>query len=157
MLLALFMPNKWRVEEQVVINAFPEMLFPLINKPSNWQKWSVWSAEFDESIELEYGEIQEGLGAVQAWTSHQMKGTLTIVQSIEDQAVQFHLSLDDNRHILHAKIGFAPLGQQTIVTWTTKYEEDGINPLKRLQSSTLRKLLQHNMQTSLEKLQKRYE
>ena len=155
-LFALFIPNKWDLEEQVTLNAMPEMLFPLFNRPSNWAKWSIWSPEFDESIETESGEIQEGLGAVQSWTSDQMNGILSITQSTEDRSIQFHLALDNHRHIFHAQIALLPLGEQTSVTWTTKYIEEGINPLKRLQSSTLRKLMRYNMQTSLENLQKRY-
>ena len=156
LLLALFIPNKWRLEEQVVVNAMPEMLFPLFNRPSNWSKWSIWSQEYDESIKLEYGEIEDGLGAVQSWTSDQMSGLFTVVQTSEDESLQLHFALDEHQHIFHAKIELTGLGEQTSVTWTTKYVEEGMNPLKRLQSGTLRKLMRYNMQTSLENLQKRY-
>ena len=112
----------------------------------------MWSKKYDGTIELTYNEIEKGLGAVQQWTSLQASGTLTIVQSNEDESIQYHLDIDKQNFIVYGQILLAPVEEATNVIWTSRSELSSFNPFRRLQSAALRKMLSNQMKAGLSEL-----
>lgn len=157
-LVAAFIPSKWKIEERIQINSLPVFVFQKINHLKFWATWSVWSLRHDSSIQLTYAGPETGLGAIKKWTSDQMNGMLTIVQSTPDEVIQIHLELDQQQFILK---GFFQIqlsdSNQTELLWTLYSTSESLNPLKRLQLLGLKKIMQSSMQLSLDQLKKEME
>lgn len=151
-IITLFLPSAWTIEEQVNLQTKADDIFPYINEPRKWKDWSVWSKAHDTTIELTYNDVVKGLGAMKQWTSLQAAGTLTIVQSNEDESIQYHLDIDKQRFIVYGQILLVSLEQKTNVIWTCRSEFNSFNPLLRLQSAALRRMLTHQMKTGLAQL-----
>lgn len=148
-IITLFLPSAWTIEEQTIIAASPAAVFPYINESRRWRSWSMWNKKQDATIELTYNDIEKGLGAVQQWTSLQASGTLTIVQSNDDESIQYHLDIDKQNFIVYGQILLAPIDQATNVIWTSRSEFNSFNPLRRLQSAALRRMLSYQMKAGL--------
>ncbi len=151
-LLALFLPANWKTETDITVKATAKQVFHQINKSKNWQNWTVWSPVYDETIAIELGEEQDGLGAIQTWKNTQMNGIMTIVESKTDEAVQFHFDLESHRFIIYSRMILQPVDDQVKIIWTSKYSQEGINPFERLQGIALKKLMLNNKQISLSRL-----
>ena len=81
--VGLFLPRNFRVERAVVINAKPQVIFPLIGDLKNWSQWGVWY-ERDPKMTVTYSTVTTGVGAISEWTSKTEghgKATITKVQA----------------------------------------------------------------------------
>ncbi len=148
-IITLMMPAAWTIEERIGVYAGTKDIFPYLNQSKQWRLWSIWSGPANADIKWTYNDIPAGLGATQQWQQLQSSGTLTIVQSNEEESIQYHLDIDQQSFIVYGQLLLAPTDQQTIVIWTCRSELNSFNPFKRLQSAALRRMLTEQMQQSL--------
>ena len=83
LIVALFLPSESHVERSLVIKQTPEVVYNLVNRLSDWEKWSPWH-KIDNKMKIEYNGISEGKGASYRWTSKHDKvgnGKLIIIDA----------------------------------------------------------------------------
>ncbi len=75
-------PNDFSISRSAIINAPPEVVFPLINDLRQFDRWNPF-AKADPSIRLEYSGPDNGAGAKSTWDSSGSagKGMLEITGS----------------------------------------------------------------------------
>ena len=81
--VALFLPSAGHVERSLVIKQTPEIMFNLVNRLPEWEKWSPWH-KMDPAMKITYSGPAEGKGASYTWTSDHDKvgnGKQTIADS----------------------------------------------------------------------------
>ncbi len=82
-MVSLFLPSETHIERSLVIKQTPEVAYNLVNKLSDWEKWSPWH-KIDDKMKIEYNGISEGKGASYSWTSKHNKvgnGKLSILDA----------------------------------------------------------------------------
>lgn len=83
LMVSLFLPSETHIERSLVIKQTPEVAYNLVNKLSDWEKWSPWH-KIDDKMKIEYNGISEGKGASYSWTSKHNKvgnGKLSILDA----------------------------------------------------------------------------
>ncbi len=107
---------------RTVINAKPSDIFPLINDPRQWPLWTEWNRR--EELKYEYEGAPVGTGAVQKWRSDRQSGILTIVSSVENERVAYHLNLEGCGRSIEGRIVLEPIGNSsTRVTWYSLWSQ----------------------------------
>lgn len=66
-------PDEFRIERQLVIDATPEKIFPLINDFSKWKLWSPWE-KMDPDMERRYYGSEIGVGSIYEWEGNKKVG-----------------------------------------------------------------------------------
>jgi hypothetical protein len=93
-LLALIVsrPNEYRVERTAVIDAPPEVVFPLINNLQNFGLWSPYDKR-DPNMQRTFSGPAAGPGAAYAWNGNNDvgEGRLTIMKSVLNELVEMKL------------------------------------------------------------------
>ncbi|MFZ6757730.1 SRPBCC family protein [Undibacterium sp. Ji50W] len=67
------LPDAFRVERSLEINAASEQIFPLINDFHAWEAWSPWE-KADPQVQRSYSGNDSGPGAVYAWQGNKQLG-----------------------------------------------------------------------------------
>ncbi|MCB0620847.1 MAG: SRPBCC family protein [Saprospiraceae bacterium] len=73
LLLCLAGPKDLDVTRSAEISAPPAMVYQNISDLKQWEHWSPW-AKMDTTMQIQYGEKTEGIGASYSWTSENMGG-----------------------------------------------------------------------------------
>jgi carbon monoxide dehydrogenase subunit G len=66
-------PDEFQVQREIVINAAPESVFPLINDLRHWDEWSPLTAK-DPAMNRTLSGANSGLGAVYEWDGNKDVG-----------------------------------------------------------------------------------
>jgi len=111
-----FLPNGFRVERSIEIDASPELVFDQVNSLRHWDAWSPWIAR-DPSIESTFAGPEAGEEATMTWTSEESgEGTQTITLSERPTRIEMVLDLGANGQP-NAYWTFEPIGDGVRVTW----------------------------------------
>lgn len=127
---AYLLPREVAVERSIVIDAPPEVVYPLVANFSHFAKWSPWSQK-DENAEYTFEGPAQGTGAKMSWTGNDQIGTgsQTILHAIENQKVVTALDFGEEGQAV-ATFTLTPVEGGTKVTWS--FETDvGNNPIGR--------------------------
>jgi len=123
--VGLFLPNEYRVERSIEIDAPPEAVFDHVNTLKSWNAWSPWMAK-DSSIENSYSGPEAGVGAKVTWTSEDSgNGSQTITFSERPKRIEMHLDFGDMGQP-RADWTFAPSGESTQVNWGLSGTASGV-------------------------------
>ncbi len=114
--IGLFLPNDYRVERSIEIDATPEAVFDQVNTLKNWNAWSPWAAR-DPSIENTYSGPEAGVGSKVTWTSEDSgNGSQTITFSERPKRIETHLDFGEMGRP-KADWTFEPSEEGVRVTW----------------------------------------
>lgn len=114
--VGLFLPEDYRVERSIEIDAAPETVFDQVNSLQNWNAWSPWVAK-DSTIKNSYSGPAAGVGSKVTWTSENSgSGSQTITFSERPTRIESHLDFGDMGQP-KADWTFEPDGDKTLVTW----------------------------------------
>ncbi len=89
LLIGLLLPRRYDVQTEVVIEAPPESVFPMINRLPNWRLWSSWSSEKNSGVEIQYGAVLEGEKATLSWREQRGNGRLWIHRSVLNESIEY--------------------------------------------------------------------
>ena len=103
-------PSEYNVTRNKVIKAPIANVYKTVNNLKTWEKWGPWH-DIDSTIVVSYGEITEGVGASDSWTSKDGPGNMKTI------AVEENVSI-------HQKMQFGDY-EPTDVIWTFKEVEEG--------------------------------
>ena len=152
-LYGLTLPNEWRADESIVIDAPPEAVYPLVASPKRWTEWSSWSRRQDPTLELAYDGPESGAGASFAWRGEQLGlGKLKILGVEPNRSVRYELTLRNQPFSKQGKIALEPVADGTRVTWSDGGELD--STLGRLFRERLENSVAAEFRASLARLKK---
>lgn len=110
-------PSDFRVVRSITINTSPSWVFPLVNTPREWQKWSPWE-NIDPNLKRTYFDPPSGPGAAYSWSREQGESKMTIKSVEIDRRIDIEIeapgSMQANTDMLFT---FEPEGDATKVTW----------------------------------------
>ncbi|MDQ8020340.1 MAG: SRPBCC family protein [Moraxellaceae bacterium] len=119
-------PDAFRVERNLLIQAAPERIFPLVNDFHQWGQWSPYE-KLDPAMQRSFGGADSGKGATYAWEGNDKagKGRMEIVDSQPASRIAIDLQFIEPfaaRNL--AEFSFRPEAGGTRVSWSMQ----GPNP-----------------------------
>ncbi len=128
--VALLLPPQVTVERQVLVQAPPEKVYPLVAAPRAWKDWSVWNRR-DPQMQVRYSGPEAGQGAAWAWTSaSEGNGEMRFTAAEAPRRVAYELRFEDWDSVSAGELRLAPEGGGTRVAWTMTANL-GRNPVMR--------------------------
>lgn len=129
-LVAFFLPQKYRVERTAVVQARPEIVFAQIGDLRAWKNWSVWH-ERDPAMKVSYSDQPTGVGAWSQWESKtEGNGKMTITSYEPPRAAKYRLEFPDMGMISTGELTLKPDGGGVRVVWSSEGDL-GMNPMNR--------------------------
>jgi carbon monoxide dehydrogenase subunit G len=116
---AATLPDEFRVQRRISINAPPQAIFPLINDHRRVADWSPYDKK-DPTMKRAYSGAESGKGAIYEWDgdSNVGKGRIEIVDSVAPSKVTLKLDMIkpfEGHNTVEFRL--QPQGDATIVTW----------------------------------------
>jgi uncharacterized protein YndB with AHSA1/START domain len=148
-----FLPKQIKVKHTRTINARPDLVFPLINNPTNWARWSPWSKTYDPSLIHLYGGPVSGVGARHNWYGD-LAGNWQMVftQSTEPDSLTYELKQSQESGTATGSFKLIATKTGTEVTWQhIKPLED--NPVALYKGAWQNYKLEQDFKTGLNNLQ----
>lgn len=146
------LPQQVAVARSTVINAPEGDIFPFLNSPRNFNKWSPWAAR-DPNTEYEFFGPEAGVGAGMKWKSENPdvgQGTQKIIESEPNASVKLTLDFGEMGNA-EATYVLRPSGAGTEVQWG--FETDvGNNPMMRWMGLMFDRWVGKDYETGLAKL-----
>jgi hypothetical protein len=129
-LLTLFLvvgwilPGTWAAERSAVLDLPPDTLYPWVDSPGGWQRWTPWP---DSGVVREGPE--RGVGARLAWDDEELgEGSFEIVEAVPDSLVRYRVVVQGGAMHTDGTLRLRSDGSGTRVEW--REEGDfGKNPL----------------------------
>ncbi len=110
----LFMPSKYAVEREIVIQASPERIHQFTNDLKTWPEWTPWFKN-DPTLEITLGPVTEGEGASQQWKAKKGGGQLEITRSDPQWGIQYNMDLSKGRPDSINSMRYEPMADSTKV------------------------------------------
>ena len=155
---SLFFGSEIEVERSITINAPVDSVFKEVNVLSNWEHWSPWESE-NPYQKTTYSGPKEGKGAKASWKSRNNKsnsGTTKIVKSVPNETIVTSTRSESGRKSSEGTWTFEKTDEGVKVSWkVTAYL--GVNPITKLFSSKLEKIMSENYFKGLKKMKERCE
>jgi hypothetical protein len=157
LLVALFLPNKYRVERTIIIEASPEAIFPWVNNLRKWPEWTVWTREQDPTLTYSYEGAEEGAGATSKWDGKKTgSGVMKVIEANPRTGVKYDLSFEQGKYKSVGAILFEAVGGATKITWADEGEL-ARNPLSRYFGLLMDQMIGPDFETGLNNLKKKIE
>ncbi len=102
--IGLLLPDRARVEREILIDAPPEQVYPLIADLRQFQRWSPWRRH-GVGTRFHFSEPASGPGATLSWDSGEegTAGSMTIEETLPPRRIFMRLRFSEERE---AQIGF---------------------------------------------------
>lgn len=110
------------IQDSMVIQAPPEVIFSKVNDYKSWESWGPWKKE-DPSLSVNYAEKTSGEGASYSWNGS-MNGALTTTKVIPNKQIEQNLMVKTPMGERNSLIywDFEEVENGTKVTWGRKGE-----------------------------------
>lgn len=152
--ISFFMPQTYRVERAIVIQAKPEAVFPLLADLKQWSKWGVWY-ERDPAMTIAYSPVTTGVGAFSDWKSKtQGNGKATVTAVVPLQSVTYTLEFPDDGMLGVGVLTLSPAEQGAVRVATAMQGDLGMNPVMRLMGPFLDKMIGPDFEAGLAKMKR---
>lgn len=129
-LLALFLlggillPGTWSAERSLTVEASPEAIFPWLDSPARWDRWTPW-----DDMESTFEGPARGEGATRRWSDDVYgSGVFTIVASTVPRRVGYRVTVEDGSIRTEGELVLEPRDGRTRITWRES-GDFGWNPL----------------------------
>jgi hypothetical protein len=149
--VGLFLPRQWHVEQTVVINAGPEHIHPLVDDLKEWQSWAAWTKAMDPEVKYDYSAKASGEGAWWSWAGPKMgRGKMTITKSDQATGVWVDEMIEADEVNAKGALTWTREGEATRVKWV---DEGTLPPvIGGYFVGFINKMLAENFQTGLKNL-----
>lgn len=128
--VAYLLPREHTVVVTAPVAAPPETVFPLIETPAEWPKWSPWNKR-DPNMQITYAGPPRGEGATWSWISEsEGNGSMTITQAVPSVIVKFSLGIEGMGPPSDGTFTIAAAPQGSMVEWRMRVDM-GNNPIGR--------------------------
>ena len=122
--VGFFLPGTWSAERTVTLASPPDVVFPLVDAPQAWRRWTAWP---DSGLVQEGPE--RGVGASLTWNDPDLgEGSFEIVAAEAPRSVRYRVNVQGGSMHTDGTFLLESDGSGTRVTW--REEGDfGRNPL----------------------------
>ncbi len=111
-------PRHITVTRTAQLASAPDVIFPLVETPAEWPKWSPWNKR-DPNMQITFSGPPAGQGAKWAWTSEsEGDGEMVITKSVPSVVMDFELTIVGMGPPSTGGFRLAPNAQGTMVEWT---------------------------------------
>ena len=147
LLLGWLLPSTWEAEAALLIPTPAAAVYPLLDSPEGWQRWTPWPESG-----VQRSGVTRGEGAMLSWNDPELgTGSFTIVSATEDQRVDYAVRVDEGAMRTDGTLTLAPEGGGTRVQW--REEGDlGWNPLMGYWALSLSRAQSEELAKGLERL-----
>ncbi len=147
------LPGHYEVEEEIMVDAPFQDIYPFLSDLKNWQDWTVWSSKEDPSMEVRFEGSESGQGAKQIWKGDKMgEGELILTESNPGDGVYYVMKMNEGNVEMKGSIVFRPTSpQRTKVLWNVKGEL-GNNPLFRYFGILMKNMISNDLEKGLANL-----
>jgi len=117
-----FLPAEKTISREIVIQAPPESLFPMINHSKKMNDWMPW-LESDPGVKMVFSGPDEGVGSKSEWDSPGKMGTgsAVVMESNLNQSVKTQLTYTKPIAMSQvAEVTLTPTQGGTKVTWSVE-------------------------------------
>ena len=147
-LVGFALPSQYSVERQLVINAPPERIYPLVAAPKRWMQWSIWTRR-DPAMSIAYFGPESGTGAGWRWDSHtEGRGEMTFTSADPARGLSYKLYFPDYNSTSTGDFLLAAEGNGTRVTWSNQGDL-GNNPLMHYMAAAMDRLVGPDFEAGL--------
>lgn len=126
-LLSYKLPRQAVVKQSIELDVAPDKVFPYLNNPTDWKRWTAWNKEYDPSVIYMYGGPLTGAGARQSWSGDKT-GNWQMVFTNATAPDSLTYDLKETGKTIVAKGAFIlePTAAGTKLTWrqTTPVEDN---------------------------------
>lgn len=128
--VAFLLPREHTVVVTAPVPAPPEVVFPLLETPAEWPRWSPWNKR-DPNMQITYAGPPRGQGATWSWTSaSEGDGSMTITQAVPSVIVKFELTIAGMGPPSDGTFTIAAAPEGSLVEWRMRVDM-GNNPIGR--------------------------
>lgn len=152
--LSFFMPQTFRVERTVVIQAKSEKIYALVAELRSWKDWGVWY-ERDPAMVIAYSPVTTGVGAWTEWQSKsQGSGKATITEAVAATRLVYLLEFKDDHMVSTGSFLLSDAGGGSVRVVSVMAGDLGMNPIGRLMGPFLDKLIGPDFEAGLAKMKR---
>lgn len=133
LVVSLLLPDGYRVERRILVQAPPERVFALIEDPREWRRWSAWNRR-DPAMTISYSGPARGPGAMWTWQSaSQGSGEMRFLRVEQDRLLEYALHFPDVDARPTGALRLEARAGGTEVSWSMQ-DRVGYNPVMRWMS-----------------------
>ncbi|MEJ2204242.1 MAG: SRPBCC family protein [Gemmatimonadota bacterium] len=122
--VGFLLPGTWSAERSAVMSVPPSAIFPLLDSPEGWRRWTPWP----DSGLVAAGPAR-GPGSRMEWSSRDLgDGFFEIVDIRDDVSVTYHVEVQGGAMRTEGRIDLEEVPEGTRVTWLEE-GDFGPNPL----------------------------
>ena len=89
------LPKEYEVQRTARIDAPPEEVWAMVSDLKQWPTWVYWNEDHVADLSISYGDITQGEGASQSWSSKQGDGRLTFTECKENESIKFEMQFGE--------------------------------------------------------------
>ncbi|HEY4651870.1 MAG TPA: SRPBCC family protein [Pontibacter sp.] len=113
-----FLPRQVVVRQSIRINASPDKVFPYINNPADWKRWSAWNKTYDPTLIYMYGGPLSGEGARQSWSGDKTGNwQMVFTQSTAPDSLSYELKQPGQTIVTKGTFTLEKTATGTQLTW----------------------------------------
>lgn len=143
----LLLPGTWSAHRTAVIRAPAEEIFPYLDTPARWDRWTPWG-----EVESELEGPARGPGARRSWNHpEQGEGFLEIVATDPPREVRYRVQVDGGAIRMEGRLRLEEVRDGTRVAWEEE-GDFGWNPILGYMALTMERSQGAQMSRSLERL-----
>ena len=148
LIVSFFLPSKYHVEREVVIQASPDTIYPWLAQLRKWPEWTVWNTNYDATLAYAYAGPPEGAGSEMSWTAKSGRGLLKLTAADPKTGVRYELNFDNGKFISNGGVTVSPTGEATRVVFFNE-GDFGSNPVRRYFGMVMDKMMGGEFQQNL--------
>jgi len=114
--VGLIIPSQINIKRSIEIKAPTKAVHAYVNNLEKWSSWSPWMT-MDDSIVTTLGDIHQGVGASQTWTSISGNGSIKFTHSSVEKGIVYAMSFEGDPTQYKAGVSYQSLPGSTQVTW----------------------------------------
>lgn len=131
LLLNIVLPATVQVTRTIEIAAPAERIYPHVDSPAEWPRWSAWNRR-DPAMTITYSGPARGLGAEWSWVSKsQGSGGMRLTEVDPPRRVAYLLTFANGWKPSTGALTFTETGGRTTVAWSMEADFSG-NPLTKI-------------------------
>lgn len=147
LLVGFFLSGKWEAQAEALLPTTPDRVFPLIQDPMAWSRWS----SMPETGAERFGE-ETGVGAGFRWDDPRYgRGTMEIISAVQEREVQYRVDVEGGALAISGILTLEQVPEGTRVEWRER-GDFGRNPLLGYAARGMARSQGRALQESLERL-----
>lgn len=147
--VGFLLPGTWSARSERLVHAPPEAVYPFLDAPSGWRRWTPWPESG-----LEETGPPRGAGARMSWNDLDVgNGTFEVIDAVEPTRVDYRVTVQDSSLVTVGVLELAADPEGTRVTW--REEGDfGWNPLMGYWALFMERVQSQAMERNLVELER---